>query len=59
MDAEIIATGTELLLGETLDTNSSYLATELPSVGIRVRKVTLVDDNVNNLKEVLKRAWKR
>jgi len=59
MDAEIIATGTELLLGETLDTNSSYLASKLPSVGIRVRKVTLVDDNVKNLKEALERAWER
>ena len=59
MDAEIIATGTELLLGETLDTNSSYLATQLPSVGLQVKQVTLVDDNVEQLAEVLERAWNR
>ena len=59
MDAEIIATGTELLLGETLDTNSSYLAAQLPAVGLQVKQVTLVDDNVEHLAEVLERAWHR
>lgn len=59
MDAEIIATGTELLLGETLDTNSSYLSTQLPSLGLQVKQVTLVDDNVESLAEVIGRAWNR
>jgi nicotinamide-nucleotide amidase len=32
--AEIISVGTELLLGEITDTNASYLASELPALGI-------------------------
>ena len=34
MKAEIISIGTELLLGETIDTNSNYLSKELQEIGI-------------------------
>ena len=34
MNAEIISIGTELLMGETVDTNSSYLADELAKIGV-------------------------
>ena len=34
MNAEIISIGTELLMGETVDTNSSYLAGELAKIGV-------------------------
>ena len=59
MYAEIIATGTELLMGETQDTNSSYLAAQLPTVGLEVRQVTLVADNLDHFAEVLEHAWHR
>ena len=59
MDAEIIATGTELLMGETQDTNSSYLAGQLPALGLEVRQVTLVGDEVERFAEPLERAWRR
>ncbi len=36
MKAEIISVGTEILLGETLDTNSQYLALRLPPLGIDI-----------------------
>ena len=45
MDAEIIASGTELLMGETQDTNSSFLSSHLPSVGLQVRKITIIGDD--------------
>ena len=41
MYAEIIASGTELLMGETQDTNSSYLASQLPSLGLEVPAYSL------------------
>ena len=37
MHAEILSIGTELLMGELVDTNSSYLASELAKLGIEVR----------------------
>jgi len=57
--AEIISIGTELLLGETTDTNASYLASQLPLLGIDLYWVSQVGDNQGRLVEVLKRAWQR
>ena len=59
MKAEIISIGTELLLGEITDTNASYLAGQLPSLGIDLYWISQVGDNQARLKEVLERAWKR
>ncbi|MCL0044525.1 molybdopterin-binding protein, partial [Dehalococcoidia bacterium] len=59
MYAEIIASGTELLMGETQDTNSGYLASQLPSLGLELRQISLVGDDLNDYTEVLDRAWLR
>ncbi|MFA5375189.1 MAG: competence/damage-inducible protein A [Dehalococcoidia bacterium] len=59
MKAEIISIGTELLLGEITDTNASYLASQLPLLGIDLLWVTQVGDNLGRLKECLERAWGR
>jgi nicotinamide-nucleotide amidase len=57
--AEIISIGTELLLGEVADTNASYLAAELPLLGIDLYWVTQVGDNFGRLREALEHAWSR
>lgn len=36
MEAEIIAVGTELLLGDILNTNAQYLSRELAALGVNV-----------------------
>lgn len=59
MKAEIISIGTELLLGEITDTDASYLAGQLPLLGIDLYWVSQVGDNRARLVEVLKRAWQR
>lgn len=59
MKAEIVSIGTELLLGEITDTNASYLAGQLPSLGIDLYWISQVGDNQARLVEVLKRAWLR
>ena len=59
MRAEIISVGTELLLGEITDTNSSYLARQLPLLGIDLYWISQVGDNKSRLVEVLERAWQR
>ncbi len=59
MRAEIVSIGTELLLGETADTNASYLAGQLVLLGIELYWISQVDDNRARLVEVLRRAWQR
>jgi nicotinamide-nucleotide amidase len=59
MKAEIVSIGTELLLGEITDTNASYLASQLPLLGIDLLWVTQVGDNLERLKECLEQAWGR
>ena len=59
MKAEIISIGTELLLGEITDTNASYLASQLPLLGIDLLWVTQVGDNLERLRECLEQAWGR
>ena len=59
MHAEILSIGTELLMGELVDTNSSFLAAELAKLGIEVRWVTKVGDDPERLFEAIERASKR
>jgi len=59
MRAEIISVGTELLLGEITDTNASFLAGQLPGLGVDLYWISQVGDNQARLVEVLKRAWQR
>jgi nicotinamide-nucleotide amidase len=57
--AEIIPVGTEILLGNITDTNSSFLANQLPLLGIDLYFISTVGDNQKRLVDTLKRAWKR
>lgn len=59
MEAEIIAIGTELLLGATVDTNSAYLAQQLATIGVAVRRVTLVRDVFDEIVELIHTAASR
>jgi nicotinamide-nucleotide amidase len=59
MKAEIIAVGTEILLGEIVDTDSQYIAARLPALGIDLFWVTQVGDNLGRAREALERAWQR
>jgi len=57
--AEIISIGTEILLGEILDTNTQYIASRLPALGIDLYYTSVVGDNLGRLVEVIGRAWER
>ena len=59
MKAEIISVGTEILLGDILDTNSNYLAARLPALGIDLYFTSTVGDNLPRLAETIGRAHKR
>lgn len=56
MVAEIICVGTELLLGDILNSNSQFLAKELASLGIPHYYQTVVGDNPDRIKQVLEIA---
>jgi nicotinamide-nucleotide amidase len=59
MKAEIIPVGTEILLGNIIDTDSSFLANQLPLLGIDLYFISTVGDNQERLVDTLKQAWKR
>lgn len=56
---EIISVGTELLLGDILDTNARFLSVELAGMGIAVLHRSTVGDNPERLAEELRRAVSR
>ncbi len=57
--AEIIAVGTELLLGNIVNTNARDISQALPAVGVNVFWHTVVGDNPQRLKDALDVARKR
>ncbi len=59
MNAEIVAIGTEMLLGQNVDTNSSWIARELALLGIDVYGFQAVGDNEKRLEAALKLACER
>ena len=59
MSAEVICIGTELLLGDILNTNCQYLAQELANLGIPHYYQSVVGDNVDRIHQVLKTAVSR
>lgn len=59
MEAEIVCVGTELLLGDILNTNAQYLSQELAALGISVMHQHVVGDNVARLRELVAQAMAR
>lgn len=59
MTAEIISIGDELLIGQVINTNASWIAGELNKVGILVSQVTAIGDNSADIQRVLKNACLR
>ena len=57
--AEILCVGTELLLGDIINTNAAYLSRELAGLGIAVYHESVVGDNPERLKSTLKTALER
>ncbi len=57
--AEIVAIGTELLLGEIQDTNTRYLARHLRDIGIDLYRATIVGDNPNRIAQAVRESLAR
>ena len=58
-NAEIVSIGSELLLGQIVDTNASWLARRLTDLGVNLFYKTVVGDNPGRMNEVLSRALER
>ncbi len=59
MNCELISVGTEILLGDILNTNAQYLSKELAALGINVLHQTTVGDNRTRLLQSLDLAFSR
>ncbi len=59
MNAEIIAVGTEILLGQIVNTNAKYISEKLADAGVNVYFETVVGDNPERLKTSLELAFSR
>lgn len=59
MTAELIFVGTELLLGDILNTNAQYLSQQLAALGVSVLHQSVVGDNAERLADALRLALSR
>lgn len=59
MLAELITIGDEILIGQIIDSNSAWMATELNKIGIKVKQITSVSDDAEHILEALKNAEER
>ena len=59
MRCEIVAVGTELLLGQIVDTNSSWMGEQLAMIGVEHLRQTKVGDNLGRIVEVLQESLDR
>ncbi len=57
--AEIITIGTEILLGEIVDTNTRYLARSLRDLGINLYRTVTIGDNTQRIAETIRSSMRR
>jgi nicotinamide-nucleotide amidase len=58
-EMEIICVGNELLIGKTLNTNAQWLSKRATAIGIAVKRITVVADDVNEIASVVREALQR
>lgn len=56
---EIVCVGNELLIGKTLNTNAQWMAKRAVSLGVLVKRITVVDDDVCEIANVVSEALQR
>ncbi|VXB89782.1 CinA-like protein [Chryseobacterium sp. 8AT] len=56
-NAVLITIGDEILSGNTVDTNSNFIATELKNIGIKVSQIITISDEIETIKSTLKLAF--
>jgi molybdenum cofactor synthesis domain-containing protein len=56
---ELLCIGNELLIGKTLNTNAWWLAKRITALGLEVKRITVVGDNIEEIVKALKEALRR
>ncbi len=56
-NAVLITIGDEILSGNTVDTNSNFIATELKNIGVKVVQIFTISDEIETIKNTLKSAF--
>lgn len=59
MNVEVLSIGTELLLGEIVDTNSAYIARQLRDIGVNIFYLTTVGDNRERIVSAIRASLAR
>lgn len=59
MQAEIISIGDEILIGQTVNTNATWMGEQLNAIGIRVHRVTSIADDADDIIQILNEASSR
>jgi molybdenum cofactor synthesis domain-containing protein len=59
MNVEILAIGNEILIGKTQDTNSNWMAKRVTKFGHRLKRITIIGDNLNEISSTLKEILRR
>lgn len=59
MQAEIITIGDEILIGQTIDTNSAWIGQQLSAIGIPIYRTTSIQDNRQDIIEAIDQALER
>ena len=59
MKAEIITIGDEILIGQIVDTNSQWIATELNKIGVSVHQISSIQDDETHILKALSEAQNR
>lgn len=55
-EMEIICVGNELLIGKTLNTNAKWIAEQATALGITIKRVTVITDNVNEIANTIRES---
>jgi len=56
-NAVLITIGDEILSGNTVDTNSNFIATELKNIGIKVSQILTISDEIETIKNAIQSAF--
>lgn len=59
VNVELLCIGNELLIGKTLNTNAHWLAKRITSLGLKVRRITTVADDLEEISSAIKEAMQR
>ncbi len=57
MNAAILTIGEEILIGQIVDTNSAWIATELNNIGVSVRRIVSISDSYEEIKNTISKLF--